>query len=76
MAKKNELPIDTGDKSINFKGYTGPIFFKKKKKSIIILVMTNTCHNSKKNRHERYALSQKMITELYGYALALVGRVI
>ncbi|MCL1874572.1 MAG: serine hydrolase [Clostridiales bacterium] len=76
LAKKNELPIGAGDKSIIFSGYTGPIFFMDFEKSIIILVMTNTCHNSKKNRHERYALSQKMITELYGYALALVGRVI
>lgn len=71
LDKKNELPLKASAKSIIFSGYTGPIFFIDFEKTIIILVMTNTCHNSKKNRHERYALSQKMIAELFEYALEI-----
>ena len=72
LAKKNELPLSAGDKSIIFSGYTGPIFFIDFEKCIIILVMTNTCHCSKKTRHERYSMSQKMISDIYDYALKLV----
>ncbi|MCL2382601.1 MAG: hypothetical protein FWC79_00005, partial [Oscillospiraceae bacterium] len=65
IPERDEIPIKASDNSIIFSGFTGPIFLIDFERKIIVLVMTNSCHNSSKDRKERYILSQKMIEELY-----------
>ena len=67
---KNEIPLEASNNTVIFSGYTGPIFLIDFTKQIVILVMCNVCHTSTKNRQERYALSQKLIHELYAYVLS------
>lgn len=69
LNKKNDHPKLASNDSVLFSGYTGPIFFLDFQRKIVILVMTNVCHNSHKNRTERYQMSRQLVEELYNTVL-------
>lgn len=52
------------ERSIEFSGYTGPMFVMDLEKRIIIVVMCNSVHNTKMGRRERKRLTEELGMEI------------
>lgn len=59
------IPFSTGEHTVIFSGYTGPLYLMDFDHKIIILVMNNVCHMSQKDRQSRSLAGIHMIEELY-----------
>lgn len=59
------IPFETGDNTVIFSGYTGPLYLMDFEQKIIVLVMYNVCHISHKDRLDRWMAGIHMVEELY-----------
>jgi len=65
ISQLNDIPKSSSENAITFSGYTGPIFLVDFTKRIIILVMSNVCHLSEMERHDRKDISVQIVEDIY-----------